>query len=139
VTARKAPRGAVRREPEARTLVFVYGTLLYGEHNHRHLTGARLVGAARTLPAFRLHDLGPFPGLVAGGEHAVSGEVYAVDEPTLAGLDRLEGTPDFYRRVSIVLADGAHTETYVLTPEQVAGFPVIASGSWRARTKETTR
>ena len=139
MTARNAPRGARQRELEARTLVFVYGTLLFGERNHRHLVGARLIGEARTQPAFQLHDLGAYPGLVAGGEHAIVGEVYAVDEATLAALDRLEGTPDFYRRVSIVLVDDTSAETYLLTPEQVAGHPVIASGSWRARRKESVR
>jgi gamma-glutamylcyclotransferase (GGCT)/AIG2-like uncharacterized protein YtfP len=136
VTARPAQRGARRREPQARTLVFVYGTLLAGERNHRHLTCAELVAEARTQAAFWLHDLGPFPGLVAGGEHAIVGEVYAVDDATLAALDRLEDHPRFYQRVSIVLADDTAVETYVLTPEQVAGHPVIASGSWRARHKE---
>ena len=139
MTARNAQRGARRRQLEARTLVFVYGTLLFGERNHRHLVGARLVGEVRTQPAFQLHDLGAYPGLIAGGEHAIVGEVYAVDEATLAALDRLEGTPDFYRRVSIVLVDGTSAETYLLTPEQVAGHPVIASGSWRARRKEFVR
>ena len=75
------------------TLVFVYGTLLFGERNHGLLVSARLVGEARTLPAFQLHDLGPYPGLVAGGEHAIVGEVYAVDDATLAALDRLEAPP----------------------------------------------
>ena len=138
MTARRAQRGAVRRGLEARTLVFVYGTLLAGERNHRHLTGARLVGEAWTKPAFRLHDLGPFPGLVAGGEQAALGEVYAVDEATLAALDRLEDHPRLYRRTSIVLAGGANVETYLLAPEQVAGHPVINSGSWRARWKRGT-
>lgn len=138
MTARKAQRGAGRSEPESRTLVFVYGTLLTGESNHRFLHGAHLVGAATTPPAFRLHDLGAFPGLVRGGEHAVAGEVYAVDEVTLASLDRLEDHPRFYRRTSIVLADGAQVQTYLLPPALVADRPIIASGSWRARPLEET-
>jgi gamma-glutamylaminecyclotransferase len=75
---------------------------------------------------------------VAGGKDAISGEVYAVDEATLAAVDRLEDHPRFYRRASVVLADGAHVETYLLTPEQVAGHPIISSGSWRARRKGGT-
>jgi gamma-glutamylaminecyclotransferase len=138
VTAQHAPRGARTREPELRTLVFVYGTLLVGQPNHRYLKGAQLLREARTLPQFLLYDLGPFPGLVRGGEYAIVGEVHQVDEPTLAMLDRLEGHPRFYRRTSIVLADGTQVETYLLTPEQVAGRPIIASGSWRARHSEET-
>ena len=75
---------APRSQRRAPTRVFVYGTLLAGEPNHRVLTGARLVAKARTEPAFELRDLGPFPGLVSGGAHAVAGEVYEVDEATLA-------------------------------------------------------
>ncbi len=129
MSAPKGRRGAPTR-------VFVYGTPLAGEPNHRLLVNARLVAEARTKPAFELRDLGAFPGLVSGGEHAVAGEVYEVDGPTLAALDRLEGHPRFYRRSRIALEDGAVVETYLLPPEQVEGRPVIDSGSWRARSKE---
>ena len=132
MTAREDARAAPR-ELEVRTRVFVYGTLLAGESNHAVLAGARLVAAGRTLPVFRLHDLGEFPGLVPGGVHAVVGEVYEVDEATLAALDRLEDHPEFYRRTRIVLEDGMAVETYLLMAAQVEGTPVIASGSWRAR------
>src|SRR5690606_28452415 len=97
----------------------------------RVLGGAKLIAEARTEPAFELRDLGPFPGLVRGGEHAVGGEVYEVDAPTLARLDALEGHPRFYRRARIALEDRTIVETYLLTPEQVEGRPVIASGNWR--------
>ncbi|MEO7736438.1 MAG: gamma-glutamylcyclotransferase family protein [Kofleriaceae bacterium] len=111
----------------------MYGTLLAGERNHHYLERARLVGAARTKAAFALHHLGAFPGLVAGGAHAVAGEVYEVDEPTLAALDRLEDHPDFYRRAIIELDDDAQVVSYLLLRAQVEGHPVILSGSWRAR------
>lgn len=122
-----------------RVRVFVYGSLLAGEPNHRVLTGAALVGAAVTTPAFTMHDLGAFPGLVADGEQAVAGEVYEVDGAALARLDRLEGHPSFYRRTPITLADGAEVETYLLTRAQVAGRPVVETGSWRAHRKERRR
>lgn len=128
---------APRSQRRAPTRVFVYGTLLAGEPNHRVLAGARLVANARTEPAFELRDLGAFPGLVRGGAHAVAGEVYEVDEATLAALDRLEGHPRSYRRTRIALDDGSLVETYLLPPEQVEGRPVIASGNWRSRRKET--
>jgi gamma-glutamylcyclotransferase (GGCT)/AIG2-like uncharacterized protein YtfP len=115
------------------TRVFVYGTLLAGEPNHRLLETALFLGPAATAPVFMLADLGPFPALVAGGAAAVAGEVYEVDAPTLARLDVLEGHPRFYQRQPIALDDGSQVETYVLSPEQVAGRPVIGSGSWRAR------
>ncbi len=77
--------------------------------------------------------------MVAGGEHAIAGEVYAVDGDTLAALDRLEGVPRFYQRAPIPLADGTTAETYLLTRAQVEGRPIIATGCWRAHRKETRR
>lgn len=115
--------------------MFVYGTLLEGQPNHRFLARARLLGEAMTKAEFELRDLGSYPALVPGGEQAVRGEVYEVDEPTLASLDRLEGHPRFYRRSCVALADGAMAETYLLSPHQVGGRPVIASGCWRTHRK----
>lgn len=128
-----APAAGRSRAPEPRTKVFVYGTLLSGEPNHRHLASARLVGEARTLPEFTLYSLEFYPGLVHVGHHTVVGEVYEVDEPTLAALDYLESHPRFYRRTAIRLASGEEVETYLLTIEQVAGRSVIASGNWKER------
>jgi gamma-glutamylaminecyclotransferase len=118
------------------TRVFVYGSLLSGEPNHRVLARARRVGEARTAPRFALHDLGAYPAMIEGGAHAVAGEVYEVDTKTLARLDVLEGHPRYYRRAAIPLADGSSAETYLLTPAQVEGRPLIASGNWRGRRRE---
>ena len=111
--------------------VFVYGTLLDGEPNHRLLVSAALVGEARTEPTFRLVSLGAFPAMVAGGRTAVAGEVYEVDAGTLAGLDRLEGHTNFYERRRIRLEDGAEVLAYLLDEEQARGWPAITSGDWR--------
>ena len=118
------------------TRVFVYGSLLAGEPNHRVLARATLVAKARTEPRFALHDLGAFPAMVDGGAHAVDGEVYEVDADTLAALDRLEGHPRFYRRAAIVLADGSSADSYLLSSAQVEGHAVISTGCWRAQRKE---
>jgi gamma-glutamylcyclotransferase (GGCT)/AIG2-like uncharacterized protein YtfP len=115
--------------------VFVYGTLLAGESNHRVLRGARLLGPATTGAEFALVSLGNYPGMVRGGETAIAGEVYEVDAPTLAALDQLEGHPDFYRRTPLWPADFGEVEVYVLTPSQVEKCPPIASGSWRIHRK----
>lgn len=108
------------------------------EPNHRLLSSAKLIGEARTEAVFELYDLGAFPMLVKGGRHAIVGEVYEVDAEMLAALDRLEGHPRFYRRTRIALTDGTKVETYLLTPEQVAGRPIVASGNWRERRREKT-
>jgi gamma-glutamylcyclotransferase (GGCT)/AIG2-like uncharacterized protein YtfP len=117
--------------------VFVYGTLLSGEGNHRLLAGGAFLGDARTAPGFELYDLGAFPGMVARGAGVVAGEVYGVDDATRARLDALEGHPQFYRRRAIRLADGKRVDTYLLRLAQVKGCEVIASGSWLEHRKET--
>ena len=122
---------------DATTEVFVYGTLLRGEPNHRLLDRARFVQEARTEPRFELVDLGPFPAMVAGGAGAVVGEVYAVDRRALADLDRLEGHPRFYRRTAVRLEDGAVAEAYVMPSAHLVGRHRIASGDWRRRAEES--
>ena len=117
-------------------LVFVYGTLMTGEPNHRLLAHAQRVGHASTQPAYHLVDLGAFPALVPGGQTAVAGEVYSVDSPTLAALDRLEGHPRFYRRTPITLAGDRQALAYLQAPEQTQGCPHITSGDWRRHSKE---
>jgi gamma-glutamylaminecyclotransferase len=139
MTARRPPPVAPPRNVDGLARVFVYGTLLRGEINHHHLASAPLLRDAQTPPAFTLHDLGHCPGLVRGGTHVVVGELYAVDEPTLAALDRLEGHPRFYLRTLVDLDAGAAALTYLLRPAQVEGTPIIASGSWRGRRQPPAR
>jgi gamma-glutamylcyclotransferase (GGCT)/AIG2-like uncharacterized protein YtfP len=112
--------------------VFVYGTLLRGEANHDLLAAARFVAEARTEPCFELFDLGPFPAMSANGQTAVLGEVYAVDDATLARLDRLEGHPSFYQRTQIRLDDGQVVQTYLMERTKMRGRVRIPSGDWRA-------
>jgi gamma-glutamylaminecyclotransferase len=117
----------------APTRVFVYGTLLVGEENHRFLERARSIGRARTEPRFRLLDLGPYPAMLPGGEIGVHGEVYEVDRETLERLDALEDHPHLYRRTAIPLDDGTLAEAYLLTREPGEGELPIASGDFRSR------
>jgi gamma-glutamylaminecyclotransferase len=113
-------------------LVFVYGTLMRDEINHRLLTTARFVAEAHTEPCFELFDLGHFPAMSAGGQTVVRGEVYAVDDQTLVRLDRLEGHPEFYQRTPIRLADGQEVQTYLMGDARARRRPAIPSGDWRA-------
>ena len=122
----------------ATTRIFVYGTLMRGEGNHRLLAGAKRIGAARTAPQFLFVSLGGFPGLVRGGDLSVRGELYDVGVGTLHDLDRLEGHPHFYRRQPIALDDGARAIAYLLTAGQVRGRERIASGDWRKAQREYT-
>jgi gamma-glutamylcyclotransferase (GGCT)/AIG2-like uncharacterized protein YtfP len=113
-----------------RSLVFVYGTLMRGEVNHRLLAGAEWVGEHRTEPCFTLVNLGAYPGLIAGGRVAVTGELYLVDGAGLRALDVLEDYPRLYRRGRLRTASG-RAWTY-LYRGSVRDRPAIPSGDWRS-------
>lgn len=88
------------------TLLFVYGTLKRGCSNHRWLAGETFIGPARTVPGFRLYDLGGFPALAPYPEDrdGVAGEVWSVGPAALAELDRFEGVHEgLYHRAPIAL------------------------------------
>jgi gamma-glutamylcyclotransferase (GGCT)/AIG2-like uncharacterized protein YtfP len=120
------------RRARAITQVFVYGTLLRGQSNHRLLADARFVVAALTAPLYELIDLGTFPAMLDGGSTAVTGELYDVDASTLAALDRLEGHPHFYERRPVELTAGRHADAYLLPRDACAGRARIVGGDWRA-------
>jgi gamma-glutamylaminecyclotransferase len=81
-------------------LVFVYGSLQRGEHNHGLLHAAEYRGEARSERQFRLYAFRHYPALVRdeNDPRAIVGEVYAVDEATLRILDRLEDNGQLYQR-----------------------------------------
>lgn len=88
--------------------VFVYGTLKKGFRNHDVLGESKFLGEAETAPAYRMHKHHsyPFPCLFHDDAGvSIKGEVYEINDRTLAQLDRLEGHPHMYRRESIQLAD----------------------------------
>jgi len=102
-----------------KTLVFVYGTLKRGGENHGWIERQRFVAEARTLPLYRLYDLGGYPGMVRVPQQGLSieGEVWEVDETGLAKLDILEDTEGGeYERVPVpMLGDfaGRYVEGYI--------------------------
>ncbi|KAG7391547.1 hypothetical protein PHYPSEUDO_004617 [Phytophthora pseudosyringae] len=106
-----------------RTLVFVYGTLKTGLYNYTAylqpaiaLGKAALLGAARTtMEDFHLvlDDEAFYPCLYRApqneGGYRVVGEIYSVDDDTLAALDVLEEVDDdLYARdeIDVDLVDG---------------------------------
>ena len=78
--------------------VFVYGTLKQGFRNFHVNRGARVAGEFVTVQPYPLWVIGEFglPWLVhAPGEgHAVRGQLFEVDEATLAAMDVLERIHD---------------------------------------------
>jgi gamma-glutamylcyclotransferase (GGCT)/AIG2-like uncharacterized protein YtfP len=121
-------------------MVFVYGTLRRGEGNNRLLRDSRYVGDATVSGT--LYSLGGFPGLrLDDAEGPVAGELWMVDDKTLADLDRLEGVAHgFYvrRRARAIGANArAVAWVYEIAEEHIVGRPVIASGDWRQRERAT--
>jgi len=111
-------------------IVFVYGTLRKGQGNHYLMQGAEFLGEARTTPHWKMVSLGPFPGVIPGSGSIV-GELFKVDPPAMARLDRLEGAPRFYHRKSVTLTDGRSAIMYVLTHAgRYADHEPITSGDW---------
>ncbi len=106
------------------THLFIYGTLKRGCKNHHHLAGQSYVGEARTAGGYRLYDLGDYPGMVADAHDTagVTGELWSVDDRTLAHLDKFEGlTEGLYHREPVKLVAPfdqitAHTYLYARDP-----------------------
>ncbi len=114
------------------TLLFVYGTLKRVCCNHHHLVGQHFIAPARTVPGYRLYDLGGYPGLVAlaSDRDGVTGEVWSVDAAALVGLDAFEGVAEgLYRREPLPLLDpfaAQRIEAYVFAGS-VAGRTDLGS------------
>jgi gamma-glutamylcyclotransferase (GGCT)/AIG2-like uncharacterized protein YtfP len=98
-----------------------------------------LIGEAKTIPAFELRDNGGYPLLSSGGEQAVWGEVYEIDDTTLALIDQHEDHPRWHRRTQIELNDGTYADAYLMPIKWAAHRDTIVSGSWRAEREADAR
>ena len=129
--------------------VFVYGTLQNGCSNHALLAGSISLGLARTDQHYVMRtavDVSGRRGIPFVGQDlpicSIHGEVYLVDDSTLAALDRLEGCvptdpeASWYRRekVSITLNlpvehEGRYVDAFMYFREQPE-LPLVQSGRW---------
>ncbi len=132
-----------------RTLVFVYGSLMGGFHNHDLLRGSIFMGAA-TLPGkFQMISCGGFPMVVHDEDGGpVKGELWSVPNSTIPRLDRLEGHPHFYKRDTYpVVTENQESHlawAYIGQSErQIEGDPrIVPNNDWAAfapHLKESTR
>ncbi|MDX1286052.1 MAG: gamma-glutamylcyclotransferase family protein [Draconibacterium sp.] len=112
-------------------LVFVYGSLKSGHHNHALLRNAEFVSNHITEPKFTLLDLGKYPAVLRQGTTSIHGEIYLVDQETFRALDKLEAYPDFYDRVLIPTEFG-EAWMYTLVKKE-HNYPVIKSGNWELK------
>jgi gamma-glutamylaminecyclotransferase len=100
--------------------VFVYGTLKSGFWNHYLLKGCEFFGDAATVPAYKMIEFrmieNGFPVIMPDPEgKPLAGEIYTVDDETLARLDQLEREGSSYDRklidVTLSLASGERLPT----------------------------
>jgi molybdenum cofactor guanylyltransferase len=115
------------------TIIFVYGTLLAGESNHRLLANAEFLGAD-SLANAQLYDLGEYP-MILPGVGIVVGEVYRVTAEILAELDVLEEHPQVYFRGQIILESGRSSQVYWGRSQYTINCPGITCGDWRQRSQ----
>jgi gamma-glutamylcyclotransferase (GGCT)/AIG2-like uncharacterized protein YtfP len=103
------------KDTENNTLVFVYGTLMYGNANHKHyLANSRYLGDG-VLHGYALYDLGSYPGVKPSESDQVLGEVYSIDAETLERVNYLEGEGSLYslQKVRIEMEKGTFLEAGV--------------------------
>jgi len=97
--------------------IFVYGTLRRGQCRASVLAEQRFVGEYKTAPNYRMFNVGAFPALVEDDNGvSVEGEIFEVDDETLALLDRVEGvSAGMYARRPVRLMDwyGGEVEGYI--------------------------
>jgi len=97
----RTPDMAELRQKES-VLVFVYGTLKKGFHNHCVINpDAKYLGRAFTYrPHFKMLDTGSFPVVRRDTDNGsvIYGELYAVKPINMIRLDGLEGNGEMYQR-----------------------------------------
>lgn len=89
--------------------VFVFGTLKEGFPNYKINNGSRLEGSYLTKNKYPLYLIGkrfsPWLILEKGKGHHIRGQVFTVNDKTLADMDKLEriNELDGYRRVEMTV------------------------------------
>lgn len=110
--------------------VVCYGSLKRGFGNHRLLENSELVNEEVFFTG-KMASLGGFPCVTQHGNTNIKGEMYSVDDETLARLDRLEGHPTFYERKRLHTTGG---EAWVYLIDQPSyyedGRRIVKSGNW---------
>lgn len=97
-----------------KTNIFVYGTLMKGQSNHRaFLKDGCFIGNGM-IEEYDMYDLGYFPGIVSG-TGKVYGEVYSVTPEELKRIDRLEGEGSLYKKekTTVRMADKSEISAFV--------------------------
>jgi len=116
-------------------LLFVYGTLRKDGVNAmpKLYPNSTFVGSSSVNG--RLYDMGGYPAIVLDDNASpVIGEVYEIDDETLAKLDAFELDADYHRTAVEITVTSMPTWCWVYRPlaEVSSGKPEVASGDWIA-------
>ncbi len=106
--------------------IFVYGSLRHKQGNSHWMTNAQLLGDF-SIDNYQLYSPGHYPGAVPGNG-TVHGEVYRIDNATLAELDALRTGGGEYARQLIQTPYGSAWMYVYQRP--VDGLKLIESGDW---------
>lgn len=120
--------------------VFVYGTLMRRQRAHWLLVGvSTYVGKATIVGT--LYSMGAYPAFQSKGADIVHGELYVVDDATMAALDMYEGYREppedglYDKEVVEVKIEGQSVRATVYTMKDAMlnahWHARIPSGSWR--------
>ncbi len=124
--------------------IFVYGTLMHGELRHPTLMDSSIGEGQPASARGTILDLGDYPGMIAGDEGVIHGEVYQIDQvyPTLQTLDTIEGfygydsNHSLFTRTIVQIDTEYGPEwawTYVYNKEAGMEYQTVRSGNWRDR------
>ena len=100
--------------------IFVFGTLKEGFPNYGINKGSRLEGSYLTKNRYPLYLIGkrfsPWLVLDKGNGHNVRGQVFIVNDATLAEMDKLEriNEVDGYRRIKLTVISEESAEKLVV-------------------------
>ena len=112
------------------TKVVVYGSLKAGFGNSHLLDGvACLDNDVKFMGT--MASLGGYPCVSQHGDTVIHGELYEVDDATLARLDRLEGHPRYYER-KIVHTSAGDAWIYLIDDQSyyADGARIVKDGRW---------
>lgn len=114
--------------------LFVYGTLK-SDGPTNLLSSSDFISTILTADKFALYpNMSHFyPCLVNHPLHYIRGELYNVDDKTLAKLDKYEDTPTLFKRIVIDVTDGTTTYrafTYILVDLSEADLSSDSQAYW---------
>ena len=108
--------------------IFVYGSLRHKQGNSHWMTNAQLLGDF-SIDNYQLYSW-PLSG--SSGNGTVHGEVYRIDNATLAELDALRTGGEYARQLIQTPYGSAWMYVY---QRPVDGLKLIESGDWLDRDK----